>query len=181
MAGQSIEISFDDNRRLPLLYGGHNANLARIERQLGVKLTTRGNVVSISGPVQAAETAKSVLNALWLHTSDDAAVGPAEVDAALRLKPGAKTKAPHDPDDKAMPVIRTRRKTIASRTQTQSLYLKAMNDCELVLGIGPAGTGKTYLAVAQAVAALQKAAGSARSARCARRPAPRPGRRWRRR
>jgi phosphate starvation-inducible PhoH-like protein len=155
VAGHPIEIAFDDNRRLPLLYGGHNANLARIERQLGVKLTTRGNVVSISGPAQAAETARSVLSALWLHTSDDAAVGPAEIDAALRLKPGARTRTPDEPGDTAMPVIRTRRKTIASRTQTQSLYLKAMSDCELVLGIGPAGTGKTYLAVAQAVAALQ--------------------------
>ena len=155
VAGNPIEISFDDNRRLPLLYGGHNANLARIERQLGVKLTTRGNVVSISGPAQAAETAKSVLSELWLRTSGDEALGPAEIDAALRLKPTGKAKAAHDAEDKGMPVIKTRRKTIASRTKTQSVYLKAMTDCELVIGTGPAGTGKTYLAVAQAVAALQ--------------------------
>ncbi|HTJ65324.1 MAG TPA: PhoH family protein [Alphaproteobacteria bacterium] len=154
MAAHSIEISFDDNRRLPLLYGGHNANLARIERQLGVKLTTRGNIVSISGPAQAAETARSVLDELWRRTSADEPVGPAEIDAALRLKP-AKGKANHDTDDAAVPVIRTRRKTIAARTKTQAVYMRAMNACELVIGTGPAGTGKTYLAVCQAVAALQ--------------------------
>ena len=56
-AGRPIEISFDDNRRLPLLFGEHNANLTRIERQLGVKLATRGNVVSIAGPAGSAEAA----------------------------------------------------------------------------------------------------------------------------
>jgi phosphate starvation-inducible PhoH-like protein len=154
VAGHPIEISFDDNRRLPLLYGGHNANLARIERQLGVKLTTRGNIVSISGPAHAAETARSVLDELWRRTSLDEPVGPAEIDAALRLKP-ARGKAPNDTDDVAAPVIRTRRRTIAARTRTQADYIRAMSECELVIGTGPAGTGKTYLAVVQAVAALQ--------------------------
>ena len=60
-AGRPIEIAFDDNRRLPLLFGEHNANLARIERQLGVKLATRGNIVSIAGPAGSAEAARSVL------------------------------------------------------------------------------------------------------------------------
>jgi phosphate starvation-inducible PhoH-like protein len=154
VAGHPIEISFDDNRRLPLLYGGHNANLVRIERQLGVKLTTRGNIVSISGPAHAAETARSVLDELWRRTSLDEPVGPAEIDAALRLKP-ARSKANHDAADTVAPVIRTRRKTIAARTKTQADYMRAMSECELVIGTGPAGTGKTYLAVVQAVAALQ--------------------------
>ena len=149
-ARHDIEISFDNNRLLPLLYGEHNANLVRIERQLGVKLATRGNVVSIAGPAHSAEAARSVLSALWLRASNDEAIGPAEIDAALRLKPPAEA-----PQATAAPVIRTRRKTIAARTATQSIYMRAMENSELVLGIGPAGTGKTYLAVTQAVAALQ--------------------------
>ncbi len=146
-----IEISFDDNRRLPVLFGEHNANLARIERQLGVKLATRGNVVSIAGPAGSAEAARSVLAELWRLASGNGPVGPAEIDAALRLKP-----APDElPSASGVPVIRTRRKTIAARTATQAAYVRAMEQSELVIGTGPAGTGKTYMAVAQAVAALQ--------------------------
>jgi phosphate starvation-inducible protein PhoH and related proteins len=151
-AGRPIEIAFDDNRRLPLLFGEHNANLTRIERQLGVKLATRGNIVSIAGPAGSAEAARTVLAELWRRAAIDEPVGPAEIDAALRLKIGEEPAAP------SVPVIRTRRKTIAARTPTQGAYMRAMQDSELVLGTGPAGTGKTYLAVAQAVAALQNGA-----------------------
>jgi phosphate starvation-inducible PhoH-like protein len=147
----AIEIAFDDNRRLPLLYGEHNVNLARIERQLGVKLATRGNIVSIAGPVQSAETARSVLAALWTRAAKDQPVGPAEIDAALRLTPPQEAEKTVS----AVPIIRTRRKTIAARSETQGAYLRAMEQNELVLGVGPAGTGKTYLAVVRAVAALQ--------------------------
>lgn len=152
-----IELSFDDNRLLPLLYGEHNANLARIERQLGVRLVTRGNVVSIAGPPQSAETARSVLTELWRRASTDEPVGPAEIDAALRLKPApeAGVVLSTSPQVREPPVIRTRRRTVAARSPTQGLYLRAMEDSELVIGTGPAGTGKTYLAVAKAVAALQ--------------------------
>jgi phosphate starvation-inducible PhoH-like protein len=149
---RQIEVSFDDNRRLPLLYGEHNVNLARIERQLGVRLAARGNVVNIVGPPQSAETARSVLTELWRRTLVNAAVGPAEIDAALRFKPP-------EPDangaERNVPAIRTRRRTIFARTPTQEAYMRAMAESELVFGAGPAGTGKTYLAVAQAVAALQ--------------------------
>jgi len=154
-AGRPIEISFDDNRRLPLLYGEHNANLARIERQLGVKLATRGNVVSIAGPAGSAEAARSVLAELWRLASGNEPVGPAEIDAALRLKPQAESQTESQSVASGLPVIRTRRKTIAARTATQGEYVRAMEQSELVIGTGPAGTGKTYMAVAQAVAALQ--------------------------
>ncbi len=149
-AERQIELSFDDNRRLPLLYGEHNQNLARIERQLGVRLAARGNVVNIAGPAQSAETARSVLKELWRRAANEEPVGPAEVDAALRLRPVAK-----DEDGDDAPVIRTRRRTVQARSPTQATYLRAMERCQLVVGAGPAGTGKTYLAVAQAVAALQ--------------------------
>ncbi len=142
-----IEISFEDNRRLPLLYGEHNVNLARIEKQLGVKLAARGNIVKIMGPPDSAEAARSVLTDLWRQTSVNNVMGPAEIDAALRVKA--------DSPSQAVPVIRTRKRTVAARSPTQAVYLRAMEQAELVIGTGPAGTGKTYLAVAQAVAALQ--------------------------
>jgi phosphate starvation-inducible PhoH-like protein len=151
-ADPSIELSFDDNRRLPLLYGEHNANLARIEQQLGIRLDTRGNVIRIVGPARSAETARSVLAELWRATATGNPIAPAEIDAALRLAP-AIDQPPESPA--GAPVIRTRRRTISPRTQTQGAYLRAMERSELVIGTGPAGTGKTYLAVAQAVAALQ--------------------------
>lgn len=129
-------------------------NLARIERQLGVKLRTRGNVVSIAGSAQSAEAARSALNELWRRASEEEPIGPAEIDAVLRLgTPSAvnsSDRGPHEP-----PVIRTRRRTISARSVTQARYLKAMEQSQLVIGAGPAGTGKTYLAVGQAVAALQ--------------------------
>jgi len=144
---RQIEVSFEDNRRLPLLYGEHNVNLARIEKQLGVKLAARGNIVKIVGPPDSAEAARSVLTDLWRQTSVNNVMGPAEIDAALRVKA--------DSPSQAVPVIRTRKRTVAARSPTQALYLRAMEKAELVIGTGPAGTGKTYLAVAQAVAALQ--------------------------
>ena len=156
IADRKIELSFEDNRRLPLLYGQHNANLVRIERQLGVRLHAKGNVVSIAGPPNSAETARSVLTELWRRASSDEPVGPAEIDAALRRRPtedGASADSGLPGDETA--VIRTRRRSIAARTATQATYIRAMEQFQLVIGAGPAGTGKTYLAVAQAVAALQ--------------------------
>ncbi len=167
---RQIELSFDDNRRLPLLYGEHNANLTRIERQLGVRLATRGNVVNIAGPAHSAEAARSVLKELWRRAGTDEPFGPAEIDAVLRLgsighETAREDAAAASADGKAAnpgrshgggpPVIRTRRRTIAARTPTQERYIHAMERSQLVVGAGPAGTGKTYLAVAQAVAALQ--------------------------
>jgi phosphate starvation-inducible PhoH-like protein len=152
IADRQIELAFDDNRRLPLLFGEHNVNLARIERQLGVRIATRGNVVSISGAIQPAEATRTLLQELWRRTGGGAALGPADIDAALRLEPQGEGDGP---GRGGAPAIRTRRRTIAARTQTQGLYIQAMGEAELVIGAGPAGTGKTYLAVAQAVAALQ--------------------------
>jgi phosphate starvation-inducible PhoH-like protein len=157
-ADQSIELSFDDNRRLPLLYGEHNVNLVRIEQQLGVRLDTRGNVIRIIGPGSSAETARSVLTELWRGTATGNAIASAEIDAALRLAPVVDPTSDVSSPTPDAPLIRTRRRTVAPRTQTQSVYLRAMERSELVIGTGPAGTGKTYLAVAQAVAALQNGA-----------------------
>lgn len=152
-----IEVSFDDNRLVPLLYGEHDAHLARIEHQLGVSLASRGNRVTIQGSGEAAETAQTVLSSLWERLERGLAVGPAEVDATVRMArqpdgagPGGRLRAFNRPEN----TIVTRKRTIAPRTPGQSGYIDALRTHPLVFGLGPAGTGKTYLAVAQAVAML---------------------------
>ncbi|HEV7370146.1 PhoH family protein [Arenibaculum sp.] len=153
-----IDLQFDDNRLLALLYGEHDSHLARIETQLGVSLISRGNRLTIAGPPESAESARSAIEALWERLKQNMTVGPGEVDAALRM---ATTPVGVGDRDTVMAAItrpdfnvKTRRRSISPRSATQATYLKALQDSELVFGLGPAGTGKTYLAVAQAVSML---------------------------
>jgi phosphate starvation-inducible PhoH-like protein len=144
------QIEFDDNLLLPLLYGERDQHLDRIERQLGVSLVPRGNRLAISGPASVTEVAHLALSQLYdrLKTGQD--VDPAAVDTAIRFAQAAV-------DDKTLSlwredaVLRTRKRRIAARSVTQAAYIKALRESELVFGLGPAGTGKTYLAVAAAV------------------------------
>lgn len=150
-----IDLEFDDNRLLPLLCGQHDSHLARIEAQLGVSMVSRGNRLSVVGTAEAVETARTVLDDLWLRVQGNLPVGPAEVDAAVRFAgaPDHATAQPGDPMPSGLS-IRTRRRAISPRSPGQARYLRALQDFELVFATGPAGTGKTYLAVAQAVAML---------------------------
>ena len=155
---QRIDLNFDDNRLLPMLYGEHDRHLARIENQLGVSLISRGNTLTIAGPAESAETARSALDALYERLKRGMAVGTGEVDAAVRMATGT-GGALRDQTlatlSRAEVAVRTRRKgAITPRSPMQATYLQALAESEMVFGLGPAGTGKTYLAVAQAVAML---------------------------
>ncbi|MEX2647756.1 MAG: PhoH family protein [Alphaproteobacteria bacterium] len=141
-------LTFDDNSLLPRLFGEHDQNLARIESGFGVALTSRGNRLAISGSPWAAEAARGVLESLYRRLRGGAAeLSPGEVEAAIRL-------TLQGMDAGGGEEIRTPKRRIAPRSRVQAEYLAAMRDHELVFGIGPAGTGKTYLAVARAVAML---------------------------
>ncbi|MDB5368011.1 MAG: phosphate starvation-inducible protein PhoH [Rhodospirillales bacterium] len=155
-AARRLEIAFDDNRLLPLLYGEHDTNLVRIETQLGVQIASRGNVLTITGPADAAETARAALLSLWDRLERSQAVGANDVDAAVRLADRSLDLPSDGRGGVAVPelTIRTRRRSIAARTARQAAYFRALEQNELTIAIGPAGTGKTYLAVAQAVAML---------------------------
>ncbi|HEV2189457.1 MAG TPA: PhoH family protein [Stellaceae bacterium] len=148
--GARAQIEFDDNLLLPLLYGERDAHLDQIERQLGVALVPRGNRLAISGTASATEIAHLALSRLYEQVKRGQEVDIAAVDAALRF-------AQAERDDKNLSLwredasFRTRKRRIAARTAGQALYVKAMRENELVFGLGPAGTGKTYLAVAAAV------------------------------
>jgi len=145
----SVQLDFDDNRLLPLIFGAHDKHLAQIEQKLAVSLTSRGNQLIINGPSDAAELAKRAMVRLYQRVKAGHTVDPAEVDAALRMADAADDGVAGDE-----PVIKTRKKRISPRSPAQRHYIEAMQRNELVLGLGPAGTGKTYLAVCIAVEML---------------------------
>ncbi|MBM3585542.1 MAG: phosphate starvation-inducible protein PhoH [Alphaproteobacteria bacterium] len=141
-------LAFDDNSVLPRLFGEHDEHLARIEQGFGVELSSRGNRVAISGSPWATDAAKGVLESLYARLArGGAALSTGEVEAAIRLRlQGFEGGGGHE--------IRTPKRRIEPRSATQAAYLRALAEHELVFAIGPAGTGKTYLAVAKAVAML---------------------------
>lgn len=142
-----ILLEFDDNNLLPPLFGEHDEHLARIEAALGVSLSSRGNRIAVTGPGDAANVARIALENLYRRLQRGLVVDGAEVDAAIRL-------AAHEGrGDKAAGeiVAHTRKRLISPRSPTQAAYLNALKTSELTFGLGPAGTGKTYLAVATAV------------------------------
>ncbi len=147
-------IRFDDNSLLPLLFGDHDRHLVRIEHALGVVLRSRGNEVAISGPPSAVAAAEAVLRTLYDKLKQGLPMGGGEVDGAIRMAmgPGGGDAVASDPA-RAEPelVLRTRKRPVSPRSPRQADYVRAMMENELVFGLGPAGTGKTYLAVAMAV------------------------------
>ena len=144
------QLEFDDNLLLPVLYGERDQHLDRVERQLGVSLVTRGNRLAISGPPSATETARLALSRLYDRLKRGQDIDLPVVEAAIRL-------AEAEIADRSLSLwqedagFRTRKRRIAARTPGQGAYIKALRESELVFGLGPAGTGKTYLAVAAAV------------------------------
>ena len=140
----SVHIQFDDNSLLPLLFGAHDKHLARIEKQLDVSLASRGNHVTIAGPADAAETARTALRNLYTQIKNGESVNESVIDAVVRM-------AHEDVPGPEAGLIQIHRKRIAPRSKAQDRYIKAIQDNDMVFAIGPAGTGKTYLAVCAAV------------------------------
>ena len=145
-----VVVTFEDNRLLPRLLGEYDANLARIESQLGMTVHAQGNAITLSGPKTEAEMAREVLGALYERVSKGETISAGDIDGLIRH---ARSGAPRA---EGMAQIRTRRRIVTARTPMQSAYLRALERFDLVFGIGPAGTGKTYLAVAFAAACLER-------------------------
>lgn len=142
-------IAFADNRLLPLLYGVHDKNLAMLEKQLGVVLINRGNQLIIEGPEQAVEYAKTALHKMYKLLESGEDILSDNMVATMRMLNSFEDQAIQD-----MPSIRIRKKTIMARSHQQAKYIKAIQNHDLVFGLGPAGTGKTYLAVCSAISCL---------------------------
>lgn len=156
----STNLFFEENRLLPILYGRGEEHLNRLSTLLGVELITRGNMLSISGQMRDVAVAEQILMDLYSQISAGEMIDLKDVDAAVRMAPPM-----HDhevglhvggvADKKKKPVgdvmIKTLKKQIRPYSHMQANYIRDLFDSELVFATGPAGTGKTYIAVAMAV------------------------------
>ena len=152
-AAQTV-LEFPDNRLLIDLCGAYDAHLAAIEKALEVQIVRRGNQLAVMG--DEAEQAGALLNTLYARLEGGRTVEQAEVDSLLRMGTSEVDIGTQDGDQLEMPVgqsveIQTRKKRVEPRTEAQKAYVQSLFDNELAFGIGPAGTGKTYLAVAVGV------------------------------
>jgi phosphate starvation-inducible PhoH-like protein len=152
-AAVPIHLEFDDNLLLPPLFGEHDRHIARIEQLLGVSLSSRGNRVAIAGAPSRAAAARDALLALYQRLKRGHAVDVGDVDAAVRLAERGESDGA-DLFGGGELAIRTRKRVVGPRSANQAHYLKTLREREMVFALGPAGTGKTYLAVAMAVQAL---------------------------
>jgi phosphate starvation-inducible protein PhoH and related proteins len=155
--GEPTVVFFDDIRLVRDLLGDYDANLAVLEDRLGVEAVVNGNAVSLRGPETSCATAKSVLEQLYGRLAQGEAIGVGEVVGAIRHARSYEPDADGEPGP-GLPEaqqIRTRKRLITARTPMQSAYLASLQLNDLVFATGPAGTGKTYLAVAFAAACLE--------------------------
>lgn len=146
---QTAKLTFSDNQLAQILFGAHSTHLVQIETELGISIVARGAELTVTGTASAVDMAERILIGLYDRLTQGAEVTNDEVAAALRMirQPGGKLSDVNVE-------VRTKRRVISPRSATQATYLKAIDESELVFGIGPAGTGKTYLAVAKAVELL---------------------------
>nr|WP_231704129.1 PhoH family protein [Cochlodiniinecator piscidefendens] len=154
--GRETLVEFPDNRLLIDLCGPYDQNLAQIEQALSLQIVRRGNVLSLMGEDEAQEKAERVLNALYVRLEAGKGVEPGDIDAEIRMGGAEVNTGTRDGDQLEMfkaggVEIKTRKKTIEPRTEAQKAYVQSLFQNELGFGIGPAGTGKTYLAVAVGV------------------------------
>jgi len=140
-------LDFDDNRLMGALSGVADCNLARIEQLLGVAVTPRGNRVAIRGGDSVRVQAARALGDLYGKLKRGQEIAMADVDGAVRMASGDVPASARG----ATAQIVTRRRIIEPRSANQARYIEALQTRELTFGLGPAGTGKTYLAVAAAV------------------------------
>lgn len=146
---QEMHISFPDNHHLAALCGPYDQHMVMIEEALAVQITRRGNQFTLSGAEpESVERAHELLRQLYQRLEEGREVSGAAITAALRFLEAPDAALP-SPD--ATLHLRTRKRRVEPRSPMQAQYLHALAQNELVFGIGPAGTGKTYLAVAMAV------------------------------
>jgi phosphate starvation-inducible PhoH-like protein len=153
-----IALTFDDNRLASALFGQYGQNLALIERRLAVVATSRGNQVTLDGPRESCEQARRVLESLYerLKRGDELVQG--DVDGAIRLAISQGSLFDFDPAAarNSFEEINLRKRRVRARTPAQDAYVRALKRHALVFSTGPAGTGKTWLAVAHAVQLFER-------------------------
>jgi len=160
-----VVLSFDDNKHVGILFGKFDEHLALIEQKLGIDAVARGNKVDLRGETTAVSRARTALEQLYANLLSGENIDAGDVEGAIRMAQPQNIKATSDKPDKRRGAktekaarITTSRKVVQARTPMQDAYIRAMANSELVFGVGPAGTGKTYLAVAHSVALLEQGA-----------------------
>ncbi|MGB4810943.1 MAG: PhoH family protein [Methylophilaceae bacterium] len=146
-----ITLNPEDNTRLANLCGALDENIKQIETALEVNINRRGNAFNISGKLNNTRLAAQLLENFYIRAKkpielEEIQLGLVEIDKL----------SPEDVTSTAMPVLMTRRGDLHGRTPRQVSYLQQIQDHDVTFGIGPAGTGKTYLAVASAVDAMSR-------------------------
>ena len=151
-----IEVMFDKPQLLGRLFGEFDQNLVHIENALGVYIAARGNRLLIEGEADATARARDVLTSLYNRISkgEDVDSGMVAGIISMSAEPTLEGIIKANSPDPGAVMIRTRKKTIVPRTAMQLRYMQALVKHDVIFALGPAGTGKTYLAVAQAVAQL---------------------------
>ncbi|EAT07632.1 MULTISPECIES: PhoH family protein [Sphingomonadaceae] len=151
-----LEVTFDKPHLLGALFGQYDQNLVAIENRLGVYIAARGNKLQIEGEAEAAARARDVMTGLYnrIVAGQEIDSGAVEAVIAMSAEPTLDGIIRHDVAEPPKVMIRTRKKTIVPRSATQVTYMEALTRNDIIFALGPAGTGKTYLAVAQAVSQL---------------------------
>ncbi len=151
-----LEVTFEKPHLLGALFGQYDQNLVAIENRLGVYIAARGNKLQIEGEAEAAARARDVMTGLYnrIVAGQEIDNGAVEAVIAMSAEPTLDGIIRHDVAEPPKVMIRTRKKTIVPRSATQVAYMEALTRNDIIFALGPAGTGKTYLAVAQAVSQL---------------------------
>jgi len=151
----TIRLTFPDNALAGQLFGEHNSHLKRIADDLEISVSARGNTAFIGGDAVSAQLAENILNQLYDILQKGYPVYASDVDYAIRIL-SADSRARLKDIFLDTVFITATKKTVTPKSPAQKAYIDAMRRFDIVFGIGPAGTGKTYLAMAMAVAALSK-------------------------
>jgi phosphate starvation-inducible PhoH-like protein len=149
-------VLFDKPQLLATLFGQYDQNLVALENRLGVYITARGNRVGLEGAAENVALARDVLQDLYQRIQRGEEIDTGLVDASIAMAAEPTLDGIVSTERSAIPsiMIRTRKKTIVPRTPAQAHYMRELSTHDMIFALGPAGTGKTYIAVAQAVSQL---------------------------
>ncbi len=149
MSEKEIKISFDDNKFMALLCGELNENLTLIENNLKIEIISLGNHIILRGENENILKAKSVLKSLYASINEGQNIEKTEISAMIKMLKGQKNSKLQ------MKNIITKKTKVKARSLVQNDYITSFEKNDLIFGVGPAGTGKTFLAVAQGVKMLE--------------------------
>ncbi len=149
------EVSFENQSLLTTLFGQFDANLVQVENRIGVFIHARGDKIMIEGPEDAVAHARDTLTTMYDRLAMGQELDAGAIEALISMTNEPTLDGIVSAEKGEPPImIRTRRKTIVPRSATQTTYMRSLSRDDIIFALGPAGTGKTYLAVAQAVSQL---------------------------